>query len=232
MDALERLPQAAPARREVSRILASPAPERGLAFLRKTGVSVALFPGMDPARESTIARLGPLPALRWAAWLRGSAIQSALVRLRMPPALARRIERLDRSHPIDRRTESLREVDVRRILGRLADDEIDGLFSWRRLELAAAPQNEETRTRSKRLDELEERFGEVRSRRERGGQVRELALDGKAVMAELGIGPGPQVGRALAHLATFVEKHPHSNERKALERELRDWVAKSAAKTG
>lgn len=229
--ALERLPEAAPARREVSRILASAAPERGLAFLRKSGVSAALFPGMDPAAESTIAQLGPLPALRWAAWLHGSAIQSALIRFRMPQALARQIEGLHRSHPIDRRIESLREVGIRKILGRLGKEEIDGLFRWRRLELAAAAQTEETRTRSKRLDEIEARFEEARSHRQHSGQVRALALDGNGVMTVLGAGPGPQVGRALAHLATFVDAHPDSNEHETLERELRDWAAKDSDTT-
>jgi tRNA nucleotidyltransferase (CCA-adding enzyme) len=229
---IDRLPQAAPARREVSRILASSAPERGLAFLRKSGVSPALFPGMDPAGEASIAQLAPLPALRWAAWLQGSAIQSALVRLRVPPPLARRIERIHRTHPIDRRVESLREVGVRKILGRLGQDEIDGLFVWRRLEIAAAPASEETRIRSTQLDELEARFEEVRSHQERSGHIRALALDGKTVMTALGAGPGPHVGRALAHLANFVEAQPDANERKALERELSDWAAKNADSIG
>jgi tRNA nucleotidyltransferase (CCA-adding enzyme) len=229
--ALDRLPQGAPARREVSRILASPTPEPGLAFLRESGLSPALFPGMDPAGESHIAKLGPLPALRWAAWLHGCAIQRALVRFRVPPPLARRIERLRGSHPIDRRVESLREVGVRKILGRLRDEEIKELFAWRRLELAAAPQTEETRSRSMRLDELEERFESVRSHRERSGQLRSLALDGKAVMTALGSGPGPHVGRALAHLAHFVETHPDSSDRGALERELSDWAAKNTGES-
>lgn len=223
---LERLPRAAPARREVSRILAASAPERGLSFLRESGVSAALFPGMDPAGESIVAQLGPLPALRWAAWLRGSAIQRALVQFRMPLTLARQIEGLDRSHPIDRHIESLREVGVRKILGRLGDEEIDGLFRWRRLELAATAQTQETRTQSERLDEIEAQFEEARSNRQRGGQVRALALGGEAVMATLGAGPGPHVGQALAHLATFIEAHPGSNERSALERELRNWASK------
>lgn len=231
-DALDRLPQAAPARRELSRILASPAPERGLAFLRESGVSPALFPGMDPAGESQIGRLGPLPALRWAAWLHGCAIQRAIVRLRVPPSLARRIERIQGSHPIDRRVESLRETGVRKILGRLRDEEIQGLFAWRRLELAAAPQTEETRSRSMRLDLLEARFEDARNHRERSGHIRALALDGTAVMTALAAGPGPRVGRALAHLANFVEAHPDSNERGALERELSDWAAKNPDEPG
>lgn len=230
--AIDRLPQAAPARREASRILASSDPERGLAFLRESGVSPALFPGMDPACESQIAHLAPLPALRWAAWLHGSEVQRALVRLRVPPPLARRIERIHRTHPIDRRVESLREVGVRKILGRLDQHEIDGLFVRRRLELAAAPASEETRIRSTRLDEIEARFQEVRSHQERSGHIRSLALDGKAVMTALGAGPGPHVGRALAHLANFVEAEPDANEREALERELADWAAKNASSIG
>lgn len=230
-DTLDRLPMAAPARREVSRILASPAADRGLAFLREAGLSAALFPGMDPAGESIVARLGPLPALRWAAWLHGSAIQRALVRFRMPPALARRIERVHRAHPIDRHTETLtgnkRELGVHKILARLGEDEIEGLFAWRRLELAAAGQTEKTRNRSKRLEMLQARLEEILRHRERSGQVRALALDGKAVMGLLGAKPGPQVGAALAHLAVFVESHPDSNEAQALERELRDWAAKN-----
>lgn len=226
--ALERLPQAAPARREVDRILASTKPERGLAFLRESGVSPALFPGMHPTGEFTIAQLGPLPALRWAAWLHGSEIQRALVRFRMPHLLARRIERIHRSHPIDRHLDSLREVGVRKLLGRLDEDELDGLFRWRRLELANATQTEQIRSHANRLDEIEARFAEVRSHRERSGRVHALALDGKAVMDALAAGPGPHVGRALAHLATFVETHPQSNERQALERELRDWAAQNA----
>jgi len=58
-DALDRLPAAAPARRELSRILAAPAPAKGLAWLRESGVSDALFPGLDPAGELRIARLAP-----------------------------------------------------------------------------------------------------------------------------------------------------------------------------
>ena len=69
--AIDRLPQAAPARREVSRILASSAPERGLAFLpaelmpshlrcivqvgfRQSSIEIQRFPGR---RQTTCLRL-------------------------------------------------------------------------------------------------------------------------------------------------------------------------------
>ncbi|MAG29560.1 MAG: hypothetical protein CL908_01545 [Deltaproteobacteria bacterium] len=223
-DALERLPQGAPARREVSRILFSTSPERGLAFLRESGVSTALFPGMDPANETLIAALAPLPALRWAAWLRGTATQRALVRMRVPHALARRVERIQHFHPIDRSVGTLREVGIRRVLQRLSEDEIEGLLGWRRSELAAEPDRPETRECLDRLREIEAQIERGRQLQQRSSRVRALALDGRAVMTTLGAGPGPHVGRALAHLANFVEADPDANSREQLIDELRTWA--------
>lgn len=64
---------------------------------------------------------------------------------------------------------------------------------------------------TRRMDELETRVAELR-------QSEELAairpdLDGKEVMAHLGIKPGPLVGRALAHLLELrLEEGPHPRE--------------------
>jgi poly(A) polymerase len=51
---------------------------------------------------------------------------------------------------------------------------------------------------SRRMDELEERIAELQAREELAALRPEL--DGAAVMAHLGLAPGPQVGKALAHL--------------------------------
>jgi poly(A) polymerase len=51
---------------------------------------------------------------------------------------------------------------------------------------------------SRRMDELEERIAELQAREELAALRPEL--DGAAVMAHLGIPPGPQIGKALAHL--------------------------------
>ena len=51
---------------------------------------------------------------------------------------------------------------------------------------------------SKRMDELEARIAELAEREELAAMRPEL--DGRQVMEHLGIGPGPLVGRALAHL--------------------------------
>jgi poly(A) polymerase len=74
-----------------------------------------------------------------------------------------------------------------------------------------------------RMDELENRIGELR-------QQEELAairpdLDGRAVMEHLGVAPGPVVGRALAYLLEVrLDEGPHSPER-ALELLDQWWAA-------
>lgn len=222
--ALEDLPRGAPARRQISRILGAPDPSLGLGFLRRAGVSTALFPGIKPEGESRIAVLGEEPALRWVVWLDGAATQRAIVQLRMPHVLARKIERIQRVHPLDQTSAVLRDAGPRKGLKRLSAEEVDGLIRWRRLELAAAVQNEETERRSKRLDEVEARLDRLRLQRQHSGQVRALAVDGKTVMRELAAGPGPHVGRALAHLVEFIRLNPETNERDALIVELHEWA--------
>jgi poly(A) polymerase len=54
------------------------------------------------------------------------------------------------------------------------------------------------RALARRMDELEERIAELRAREELDALRPEL--DGREVMERLGIGPGPDVGRALAFL--------------------------------
>jgi poly(A) polymerase len=54
------------------------------------------------------------------------------------------------------------------------------------------------RALARRMDELEERITELRAKEELDALRPEL--DGNAVMARLGIGPGRQVGEALAFL--------------------------------
>jgi hypothetical protein len=53
----------------------------------------------------------------------------------------------------------------------------------------------------------------------------DLALDGQAVMALLGVGPGPEVGEALRHLLDRVLEDPRANTRRSLTSLLRAWRA-------
>lgn len=227
-----RLPLAIPARRELTRILASRGPGRALRFLRETGVAAHVVPGTNPPNDDRIEALPALPAVRWAAWLRGSATARAMVRLRVPHALARRVEKLQTSHPIDRAINAGREGGIRKLMTRLSEEEIEALFEWRRLELAEerALSNEAGTANSapiegeSRLLDLEDRIAKIRSTDSQVLVVRALVLDGAAVMALLGTGPGRHVGRALAHLAQFVADDPEANVRERLESELIDWA--------
>lgn len=226
-----RLPEGAPARRLLERILACPAPARALAFLRESGASPALLPGLDPAMESRIERLAPLPALRWAAYLRGTSTARALARLRMPQGLARRIGRLQESHPLDRTIEGARDPLVRRAMTRLSAEELDGLIAWRRSELASERSGEgpsEGDLARARLAKIEAAIARIREQAATAGSLRALEIGGAEVMRILGQGPGPHVGRALAHLARVIAADPARNTPAELEAELRAWQSAAA----
>ncbi len=224
-------PLGAPARRQLARVLAARRPGSGLAFLSESGVSPRVFPRLERKGEAIVAELPPLPALRWAAWLRGCKLQQALIGLRMPPALGSAISRLQAAHPLDRtlgrKPGSRRDTGLRKLLQRLTPEELDGLVLWRRRELEtqqATPADLDV------LDRIHQRIEQLREERSRAVQVRRLALDGEAVMRLLDAGPGPHVGRALAHLARFALTHPEANARAPLEAELRRWAAESSSK--
>jgi len=231
-----RLPLAIPARREMTRVLAGRRPGRALRFLRESGVTAYVVPGADPRNEDLVDALPPLPAVRWAAWLRGSATASAMIRLRVPHAVARRVEKLQTAHPIDRALNAGREGGVRKLMTRHSEEELSALLKWRRLELAQdAARENETRTENdaalegeSRLLDLEDRIAKIRAADSQVQVVRALVLDGAAVMDLLGAGPGRHVGQALAHLARFVAEDPAANDREHLEAELIDWAAQNA----
>mgnify|MGYP005851723355 CR=1 FL=1 len=224
-------PLGAPARHQLARVLAAPQPGCGLAFLSEAGVSARLFPGLERTGETILGGLPQLPALRWAAWLRGCKLQQALVGLRMPPALGRAIARLQAAHPLDRtldrRPGSRRDAGLRKLLQRLTPEEVDGLILWRRRELEARP---DATADLDALDRIRQRIEQLREERSRAVHLRRLALDGEAVMRLLDAGPGPHVGRALAHLNRFALAHPEANEPASLEAELRRWAAEPASK--
>ena len=73
-----------------------------------------------------------------------------------------------------------------------------------------------------RMDELERRIAELREREELAAMRPDL--DGREIMAHLGLRPGPAVGRALAHLLEArLEEGPHSHD--AAIKLLDEWWA-------
>ncbi|MFM8267156.1 MAG: CCA tRNA nucleotidyltransferase [Ilumatobacteraceae bacterium] len=83
-------------------------------------------------------------------------------------------------------------------------------------------------TLSKRMDDLEERIVELAEREELAAMRPEL--DGVAVMAELGLAPGRDVGRALAFLLEIRLEEGEIGEDAARER-LREWWAGEGQRT-
>jgi hypothetical protein len=221
---LPRLALGAPARREIQRILLARSPADGLRFLHSVGLCDALFPGMPRHAAESVAALEPSPSLRWAAWLSGTPTQKALRKLRMPLGLAREIERLLRHHPIDQVSAAHGEAGLRRIRQRLRPDEIQALFAWRRAELARGDNGDEIRQSSDSLEALAARLEQFATERAATDRVHQLAIDGRTAMKILDCEPGHRVGRALSHLAAFVETHPDSNRPQALQAELLRWA--------
>ena len=225
---MSRLPEGAPARRVIARILACPRPSRALSFLRETGVSKAVLPGLEGQIETRVDALAQVASLRWAAFLRGTSTARALARLRMPADLARRISRVQEAHPLDRTIEGARDPQIRRAMTRLTPDELDGLIVWRRLELAGEHGSRDGDLLLQRLAKIEAGVMRIRSQVAADQSVRTLALRGSEVMRILGGGPGPHVGRALAHLAAVIAEAPERNEPAGLAAELLAWQAASA----
>ena len=224
--ARKRVPEGAPARRELQRILAGQNPTAGLRFLHQTGLCKALFPGMDPAGADIVGRIDTHPSLRWAAFLEGTSTQRALRRLRMPPRRAREIERLLRHHPIDRTTDAPATGDagVRRLRQRLHPEEIENLLEWRSLQLELLEASAETRSGQARLAEIRDRLASLATEQSRSDRIKGLAINGAMVMELLGRGPGRHIGQALAHLAEVVAATPEANEVGRLEVELERWA--------
>jgi poly(A) polymerase len=112
---------------------------------------------------------------------------------------------------------------VRRFV-RDADDQLDELIELTRCDCTTRNKRRADELRA-RMDELEARIAELR-------QQEELAairpdLDGNAVMAELGVKPGPVVGQALAFLLELRLDEGPLGEDEA-RRRLRGWWASRA----
>jgi tRNA nucleotidyltransferase (CCA-adding enzyme) len=76
--------------------------------------------------------------------------------------------------------------------------------------------------RNRVIDELEQRVATLQINAPIATSATQLAVDGRDVMAALGIGPGPQVGQALRALLELVTDQPELNEPEALTAKLEE----------
>jgi tRNA nucleotidyltransferase/poly(A) polymerase len=208
-------------RAELDRMLLAPSPAAGIAVLRASGLEAVLVPGARPDAGTVVAAAPPDLALRWAAWLRGTAVASVLARCRVPGARRLEIETLLSLHPVERVLDD-GDRGVRRLRRRAQGEEtLERLLALREAECrtGSAPDPEAVRAA---LIRLRERLAETRDQAVARPQ---LAIGGEEVMAELGIDPGPRVGAALRHLLERVIEEPAENTPERLHAALQRWAA-------
>lgn len=134
---------------------------------------------------------------------------AVLRRLRFPEREVDRVHTVVRAHMFDYQP-SWTDAAVRRFIGRGGLDRLDDLFALREADNAASGAREPAVGGT---GELRERIAE---QRRAPLEPRQLAIDGHDLQRELGLEPGPGIGRILASLLESVLDDPSRNERETL----------------
>lgn len=215
---------------ELRRLLAAPAPSVGLHLLERAGLMELCFPEpggseraragpggadagaaqyarIDAAPPEAAQRLAMLLAVLLAPLAAANApaaaarAQTALARLRFPNGVIRRVATAIGSLAVPITADSS-DADLRRLLAAVGRDGAADAIAVRRAVGAIDPP-------------LARR---VRSQAAGGHalSIRELAVDGTALQRELGLRPGPQIGRLLNGLLQAVLTDPDANDRARL----------------
>ncbi len=150
----------------------------------------------------------------------GADLAEALLRrLRFPRNEILRVGRLVRQHMFAYGGEWT-DAAVRRFIRRVGVDLLDDLFALRAADDAASGF---TQPAEGGLAELAARaFAAVAAD---PLDTRQLAVDGHILADELGIAPGPEIGRLLSRLLEAVLEDPSLNQRSTLLALARDWVS-------
>jgi putative nucleotidyltransferase with HDIG domain len=142
----------------------------------------------------------------------GAEIALAILeRLRVARRESEAIALLVREHLFDYRAEWT-DAAVRRFLRRVGEERLHDLFALR---VADARATREEPPRLDGLNALEERIARVAEERPPLA-ARDLAIDGRDVMRELALEPGPAVGAVLERLLEAVLDDPRRNTREEL----------------
>lgn len=146
--------------------------------------------------------------------------EAAMARLRFSRDMTDRVVHLVRQHMFDYRPEWT-DATVRRFVRTVGIENVADLFDLR---IADNLGNGLKTGFPHYLGELTERIGRVVEAQE-ALSVRDLKVDGGDVMRELGLPPGPEVGRVLDRLLEEVIEDPSLNDRKRLLRRLHRGLA-------
>jgi tRNA nucleotidyltransferase (CCA-adding enzyme) len=222
---------------ELARLVVAPHAPRAVALMRETGLLDAVLPALAAvspgALDHATLLLGAVPAelvLRFAALLHvlpPSEAEAVLVGLRQPRRVAAEVAALLRGHAcLAEPGASLPRVgpELRRWASRAGIDATGSLLALAEGEAAALPDGPAATAARSEVARLAADLAELRRARPPLAPG-DLALDGRAVMTLLGVGPGAHVGEALRHLLDRVLEDPALNEPERLEALLRAWWA-------
>ena len=211
---------------ELRRLLAAAAPSAGLRLLERAGLMALCFPGLSvpglaapaaaggPARYARIDAAPPDPPQRLAMLLTvlltpaaadaaaaAGRARAALMRLRFPNAVVQRVTAAIGGLAVPITADSS-DADIRRLLAAIGRNAAEDAIAVRRAAgTIGAPLARRVR--------LQAGGGHALS-------IRELAVGGADLQRELGLRPGPQIGRLLNGLLQEVLADPAANQRARL----------------
>jgi putative nucleotidyltransferase with HDIG domain len=217
---------------ELSKLLLGSRPGEALGLARDTGVLAELIPEFGPAGYLTdhifavvqaTADAGDDLAVRLAALFhdvgkpidsspRGHAQVAATIardtlhRLRYPTRLTRRVVAIVREHPYRAEDRPKTPVEARRFLLQHGDELAFDLVAHRLADL---------RAKDRDASGVEELGALLERELSRPHRLRDLAIDGDDLI-ELGLPPGPEMGRMLHQLLELVVDDPEMNTRERL----------------
>lgn len=205
-------------REEMTRLLVSGHPDRGLQILADTGLLSEILPELPPAdfprATAAVQRTPAAVEVRMAALLHPlpspQAAETVLRRLTFSNKVMEQTVQLLR-HRLPPEAPGLSDAQLRRWVASLGRDLVSPALSL--CEATRATHLQGLRARLDRLLEARPALS-----------TRELALDGKQIMELLGVGPSPAVGEATRHLLDQVLERPELNTAEGLAGLLRTWA--------
>lgn len=145
--------------------------------------------------------------------------ENIMRRLQFPGALKKRVKFLVRNHMFHY-TEAWSDRAVRRFMKRVSTDQLEDLISLRLADRKGSGKRSEL---PRAIKELMRHIGEIRAQ-EAELKIKDLAIDGHRLM-ELGLRPGPEMGRVLRDLLEAVKAGNLGNDAESLEAEARGMLA-------
>ena len=146
-----------------------------------------------------------------------------LNRFRIESWIARRVKFLVRNHMFHY-TQEWSDRAVRRFMNKIKPEILEDLI---KLRLADREGSSKQNKLPRAIYDLMRHMEEVRAR-ENEFKVRDLELTGHDLM-NLGMQPGPGMGRCLRHLMERVKEETLPNEEEALREEARRWLQENGA---